>query len=78
PNPFNALTSIVYTLESGGKVELTIFDNLGRIVETLVDQHQSASSYTVEWNAHRYASGIYFARLQSPSGVYIIKLVLLQ
>ncbi|MBD3386022.1 DUF3160 domain-containing protein [candidate division KSB1 bacterium] len=78
PNPFNALTSIVYTLESGGKVELTIFDNLGRIVETLVDQHQSASSYTVEWNAHRYASGIYFARLQSPSGVHIIKLVLLQ
>ncbi len=78
PNPFNAITSIVYTLEFDGRVELAIFDNLGRRVETLVDQRQSAASYTVEWDAGRYASGVYFAQLQSPSGFHIIKLILLK
>ncbi len=78
PNPFNAKTLISYRLDKSGRVELAIYDNLGRRVQTLVEQYQSTGQYKVEWNAASSASGIYFARLQSPAGNHVAKLILLK
>jgi flagellar hook assembly protein FlgD len=42
-----------------------VYDLLGRKVATLINQEQSAGSHSVEWDATKYSSGIYFYRLQA-------------
>ncbi|MCX6162755.1 MAG: T9SS type A sorting domain-containing protein, partial [Ignavibacteriae bacterium] len=73
PNPFNPSTNIRYDIpvchsgEGRNLVKLTIFDALGREVETLVNEHQSAGTYEATFDASQYPSGIYFYRLQTES-----------
>jgi hypothetical protein len=60
PNPFNANTTIRYSLESDSPVTITVFDLMGRRMETLVDAIKGAGSHSAIWNADGYSSGIYF------------------
>lgn len=63
PNPFNPTTVIKYELASAGKVQLTVYNILGKEVATLVNQEKAAGQYTVEFDARNMASGIYFYKL---------------
>jgi hypothetical protein len=78
PNPFNPLTQISYSLEKSGFVSLKIYDLLGREVVTLVNTEQSAGTYTVQFDASRLASGIYFYKIESGSFVKTNKMVLMK
>ena len=60
PNPFNPNTTISYTLKNATHVRLTVYDRIGREVETLVDDSQSVGTHTVEFNGSELPSGIYF------------------
>ena len=64
PNPFNPITNISYSLPDDSNVKLTIYDPLGEVVETLVDEVQSANRYEVIWNASNVPSGIYFYSIE--------------
>ncbi|HTY58918.1 MAG TPA: M1 family aminopeptidase, partial [Bacteroidota bacterium] len=77
PNPFNAGSIIEYDIPgtvSGSAapagVTLTVFDILGRSVETLVNAPQPPGEYYVRFDGAGRASGVYFYRLQvrSPGG----------
>jgi hypothetical protein len=63
PNPFNPVTNIKFDLPKSGFVEITIYDLLGREVTQLVNQHLQAGSYSVDWDASNYPSGVYFYSL---------------
>ena len=76
PNPFNPTTVITYQLPVNSHVTLKIYDVLGRKVETLVDEYQSAGSHSVQFNAQNLASGIYFYRLTAPGFTQIKKMLL--
>lgn len=65
PNPFNPLTVISYQLPSNVSVSLRVFDILGRQVETLVNERQSAGIYSVRFNAAKLPSGVYLYRLEA-------------
>ncbi|HEY6952533.1 MAG TPA: T9SS type A sorting domain-containing protein, partial [Bacteroidota bacterium] len=78
PNPFNPSTMISYDIPSAGNVKLVVYDMLGRKVETLVNQKQSAGKYGVRFDASRLASGVYFYQLQAGSFVATRKLILLK
>ena len=65
PNPFNPVTNFRFAIQSSEFVNLTIFDLLGREVETLADQELPAGIYTVQWNAANYPSGIYFYKISA-------------
>ncbi|RPI05402.1 MAG: T9SS C-terminal target domain-containing protein [Ignavibacteriae bacterium] len=67
PNPFNPTTTIQYEIPMTSHVSLTIYDMLGRAVATLVNQTQSASRYTVQFDAGRMSSGVYFYRIDARS-----------
>jgi len=60
PNPFNPSTTISYSLPEDGKVQIKIFDVLGREVATLVNEFTSAGKHNVVWDGANFASGIYF------------------
>jgi glucose/arabinose dehydrogenase len=69
PNPFNSSTSISYELPSGGRVNLTIFDPLGRTIDTLVDEEQPSGRHAYHWTTLA-TTGLYYCRLTllSPRG----------
>jgi photosystem II stability/assembly factor-like uncharacterized protein len=60
PNPFNPRTVIPYSLKSAGYVRIIAYDILGREVQRLVDQKQSAGEYEVDFMGKFCSSGVYF------------------
>ena len=65
PNPFNPTTAISYQLSAVSQVTLKVYDVLGREVATLVKGPENAGVYTVNFNASRFASGVYFYRIDA-------------
>ena len=61
PNPFNPVTKINFDLPADSKVTVIIYDLLGREVTKLLDnEFRTAGYYTVDFDASRFASGVYF------------------
>ncbi len=71
PNPFNPSTVIRYTIGRTGDgrasgpihTRLHVFDVLGRLVRTLVDEPKEPGDHALSFNAGQLASGVYFYRL---------------
>ncbi len=78
PNPFNSSTTIKYSLQAASKVNLSIFDINGRIVESLINQRQSAGKHSMKFDASNLASGIYIYKLQTESQIQNRKMILLR
>ncbi len=78
PNPFNPVTKINYELPNDGKVKLMIYDVLGREIKTLVNEVKQAGKYTVEFNGHNFASGVYFYRIESGKFTEVKRMVLVK
>ncbi len=75
PNPFNPSTTIHYELPKASTVSLKIFNALGQLVTTLVDEKKEPGYYAVRWKAN-VPSGIYFYRLQAGGYVETKKMIL--
>lgn len=67
PNPFNAQTTIRFELKSQSKVQLRIFNSVGELVETLVDQELGSGTHEVIFDTQKnnLASGIYYYNIQT-------------
>ena len=84
PNPFNPTTTIPYVVgPGGGHVTLRVYDVMGRLVATLVDETQPAGPKAIQWTGrdHRgspVASGTYFYRLTGPGFEKTRKMTLIQ
>lgn len=78
PNPFNPTTIIKYDLPSAQFVMLNVYNVLGQRVASLVDGRQSAGYYEVNFNADRYASGVYFYVLRAGHFTATHKMMLLK
>ncbi|MDY0082329.1 MAG: phospholipase D-like domain-containing protein [Ignavibacteriaceae bacterium] len=78
PNPFNPVTSIRFDMPFTQKVELSVYDVLGRKVKELFNNVVNAGQYSVEFNASGLASGVYIYRIKSDSFTDSKKLLLLK
>jgi type IX secretion system substrate protein len=78
PNPFNPRTAISYHLAVDAQVELSIFDLVGRKVETLVSGFRPSGYYTIVWDASALSSGVYFYRMTTPDFVDTKKMILMK
>jgi len=76
PNPFNASTTISYSLPEAGRVRIEVFNVLGQKIATLVDGERPAGEQTVRWQADRAASGEYLVRLEFAGRVETQKVLL--
>ncbi|MBI9071597.1 MAG: T9SS type A sorting domain-containing protein [Melioribacteraceae bacterium] len=77
PNPFNPTTTISYQVPSKSRITIRIYDALGELVGTLVDEEKAAGRYSVIFNAGDLASGIYFYKLETTTGFEATKKLML-
>jgi hypothetical protein len=78
PNPFNPTTNIRYDISKSGNVKLVVFDALGRVLETLVNEKQSAGTYEATFDASAFPSGVYFYKLTSDGYSRTMKMILIK
>jgi hypothetical protein len=78
PNPFNPSTKIEYTIPTASKVTLKIFNLLGQVVATLVNERQEANTYVKEFDASRLSSGIYFYQINTDNFNATKKMILMK
>ncbi len=83
PNPFNAVTTISYSLNEPSNVQLDVLNILGERVAILTDMPQTAGCYRVEWNGtnqrgHEVATGVYFYRLRTDGRQVVRKMLFLK
>jgi hypothetical protein len=81
PNPFNNETVIEYGLPVANRVRLVVYNLIGQVVRTLVDEHQLAGFKKAQWDGRdnhgwQVSSGIYFIRLEAGSQKLIRKVLL--
>lgn len=82
PNPFNPETTIKYQIPQNGWVSIKIYNLLGQMVVTLVDDHQKAGRYFINWKGkdqwgRQVSAGIYFYSIQSGNFYQTKKMILL-
>ena len=83
PNPFNPVTNLDYDLPEDAMVNITIFDMMGKVVRTLVNDQQSAGYKTLQWNAtsnsgQPISSGLYIYTIQAGEFSKTRKMILLK
>ncbi len=78
PNPFNPSTNIEFRVGEFGFVSLKVYDALGNLVATLVDEQKPAGKFQVEFSAIGLTSGIYFYKIITGSFSETKKMILLK
>jgi hypothetical protein len=78
PNPFNPATTISFAMPQAGYAKLEIYNTLGQLVATLVDEELEAGTHAVTWDASVQASGLYLYRLTTSDFVETKKMLLLK
>ena len=78
PNPFNPSTTISFTLPERTRVVLSIYNEIGENVAELFNGEKAAGYHSIEWNASKFVSGIYFYELKTEKFTSVKKLILMK
>jgi uncharacterized protein (TIGR02145 family) len=78
PNPFNPRTIINYSVPKASFVTIKVYDVLGKEVFTILNENKPVGNYSVDFDASKLVSGLYFYQLQSGNFLETKKFVLLK
>jgi len=78
PNPFNPVTAITFNLPETGQVKLVIHNLLGQKVATLLNREMKTGLHKINWDAKKYAGGMYYYSLISGKYKSTKKMLLLK
>ncbi len=78
PNPFNPSTNIRFDIPGNAEVKLIVYDLIGNQQAVLIDKDLKAGSYSVDWDASEFPSGVYFYRLITPGYTTTKKMILIK
>ena len=78
PNPFNPSTTIRFKLKEDGRFTLKIYNIIGQVVTTLLNEDMMAGTHKVTFDATNFASGIYIYQLAGDNVNLIKKMVLVK
>jgi N-acetylmuramoyl-L-alanine amidase len=78
PNPFNPVTTLSFNLPESGKTKLVIYNLLGQKIITLLNEDMTQGFYKVNWDASKYAGGMYYYTLISGNYNSTKKMLLLK
>lgn len=78
PNPFNPITNINYEISQTNFVTLKVYDVLGQLIKTLVNEEKKSGSYSVTFDGSNFSSGMYFYQMKVGNFVQTKKMILLK
>lgn len=78
PNPFNPSTTISYAIPKPAKVNLTVYDMLGKVISTLVNEEKPAGTFKVTFDGSAHATGVYFYTLSADNRILTRKMLLIK
>ena len=83
PVPFNSTSSIRFRISKQSSVKITIFNSIGKEINTIYNKELSPGGYNIQWDAKdkygtQLPSGIYFICLQTGNVVKTTKTILLK
>jgi len=78
PNPFNPVTKIDFTIPKNEFVTIKVYDVIGKEITTLVNSQMNRGSYSVDFDASKLTSGVYFYKLISGSFTSTKKMLLIK
>lgn len=78
PNPFNPTTKIDFNLPNDANVNISVFDNSGKLVSVITNGFRTAGYHSVEFNGSNLASGIYFYKLETSGLSKVMKMTLIK
>jgi hypothetical protein len=83
PNPFNPATTIMYSVGHSSHVELKVYNSLGQMIRTLVNDFKTSGNYSIIWdgrdNSGRMVpSGTYFYTFKTGNFVSAKKMIYLK
>ncbi len=78
PNPFNPTTTIKYNLAKNSRVEITVFNVLGKKVKTLVKANETVGSHQITFNGQGFSSGVYFYQIKTGQFTQTKKMLLIK
>ncbi len=67
PNPFSDKTNIVFNTDKAQFVNITVYDQQGRLIEYLLNDEITAGKHIIEFTSKNLQTGIYFCRLTTNS-----------
>ncbi|MDN3585202.1 SGNH/GDSL hydrolase family protein [Pedobacter aquatilis] len=70
PNPASTQTFIDVVLPEPDKINVQIFDIMGRLTKTVVNEYLNTGKHTLDINTTSFTPGIYFFKISSDSGQY--------
>jgi photosystem II stability/assembly factor-like uncharacterized protein len=65
PNPFNPRTKISWQSSVGSRQTLKIYDILGNLIKTLIDEYEPAGKHEIIFDASHLSSGVYLYKLDA-------------
>ncbi len=65
PEPFNPTTTIQFSLPKSSFVTLKVYNVLGQLIRTLVNERRAPGTYNVQFDVLNIPSGVYYYRLSA-------------
>jgi hypothetical protein len=83
PNPFSEKTSLEFEIANSGSIEIIIYDNSGKIIQTLKCENCQAGKSALQWdcmdlNNNRVQSGVYYYEVRFGSDVQSRRMILIR
>jgi plastocyanin len=78
PNPFNPSTKIEFSVPSESRVTIKVFNSIGEEVATILNNVIKSGSHSVDFNAGKLTSGIYFYQIKAQNFTATKKMILLK
>ncbi len=78
PNPFNPTTKIKFALPKNSLTSLVVYDALGRVAETVINEQLISGTYEVDFDGSNFSSGVYYYKLITGDFAETKKMILMK
>lgn len=78
PNPAVATANLAFSLTEDSKVQVLVYDAMGRLVATVANTSMQKGQHTVAINTAAFASGLYNVKIQTEQGAQTERLTVVK